>query len=194
MNPVVLILAALAPFSFQSAEPPVVAPASDALIDRFMAVIPDSNELRNPQWDLDPAQVTRLTELNPDRDADIEAVRHAYRGCTSPTAAAVTLRLFRDTAGGLGDEKLGRLIAFYQSEDFTALRAISERGEAGETLSEADMAEAERITSYYPVREYMESLARAQMALFQDQALVGTILRCEEEMRSAIASRGLRDQ
>ena len=194
MNPAVLILAAFAAYSSQSAETPVVAPASDALVERFMAVIPDSNALRNPQWDIDPAQVTRLTELNPDRAVDIEAVRETYRRCTSPTAAAVTLRLFRDTAGGLGDEKLGRLIAFYQSEDFTKLRGISERGEAGETLSEAGMAEAERITSAYPVRDYMESLSRAQMALFQDEALVGTILRCEEEMRSALASRGLRDE
>ena len=84
MNPAVLILAAFAAYSSQSAETPVVAPASDALVERFMAVIPDSNALRNPQWDIDPAQVTRLTELNPDRAVDIEAVRETYRRCTSP--------------------------------------------------------------------------------------------------------------
>lgn len=194
MSPVALLLAALAALSAQVAEPPVIAPASDALVDRFLTVIPDADELRNAQWDVDAGQVARLTELNPDRGEDIAAVRESYRRCTSPAAATVTLRLLRDTARGLGEEKLGRLIALYQGSDFLALSRIAERGEAGETLSDADIAEATRITAAYPVREYMESLGRAQMDLFQNEEFVGTIVRCEEEMRSALAARNLRDE
>lgn len=189
-----IFLAALAAMAFQAAEPQPVAPASDALVDRFLAVIPDADVLRNPQWDLDAAQVTRLGELNPDRSEDIEAVRESYRRCTAPTAARITLQLFRETARSLGEEKLGRLITLYQNSDFTILENIARRNEAGETVSPADLAEAERITSAYPVRDYVESLSRAQSGLFQDQALVETMVRCETEMRSALASRNLRDE
>jgi len=195
MTPLAFLAVALAAVALQpETDAPQVPPASEALVDRFIAVIPDAHQVENAQWDIDAEQLTRLTELNPERSGDIEAVSQAYRDCTSPIARAVTMRLLRDAARGLGEEKLERLVAFYQSTDFTTFKAISERGEAGAEVSDADMAEVLRITSDYPVMDFVESTSRAQAALFQDEALVGTILRCEEEMRSALASRDLRDE
>lgn len=188
------LLPALVALSLQTAVSQVVAPASEALVDRFLAVIPDAHVLQNPQWDLDTEQVERLTELNPERGEDIEAVREGYRRCTAPTAATVTLRLFRETARGLGEEKLGRLIAFYQSRDYAILGEIAGRNEGGETLSAADTAEAARITSAYPLTDYLESLSQSQSALFEDQELLDTLVRCEEELQTALASRSLRNE
>jgi hypothetical protein len=91
----------------------------------------------------------------------------------------------------LGDEKLGRLIAFYEGEDKARLNALMARTSQGETLPAADEAELERIMSAYPLTEFAEAFNPFNPALWQEEPLA-EITRCENRRDEAFARLGLR--
>src|SRR5687767_6744501 len=81
---------------------PAVAPASDALVDRFMAVIPDAASLDRIDRTADPIELDRLHALNPGRLDEIRRVLEEHAGCISPIRNAQTRNMLRSVVRQLG--------------------------------------------------------------------------------------------
>jgi hypothetical protein len=164
------------------------APPSEALIDRFMAVIPEAQSLREVNRTADPAQLARLARINPGKEDVIRPVLEAYSACASPINNAMTLSGLRFAAQRLGSTRLEQLIRFYQSEDLGRLGALVPRLQAGETLPPADQTELERILAAYPVMELHRVMTEELPEFFasQTERLV-ELNRCAEEKDAALA-------
>ena len=154
-------------------------PAGDAVIDRFMAAIPD------PGSDPDPEQLAYFITLNPGRDADIAPVLQSFAECRNAYAA----RALRNVAASLGSERLARLTAFYEGEDFRALDRITSRPE--EELTAQEQAERDRIISAYPIEDFVAAMQPSNPAFSMDEAMA-MLDQCERERDEALQRQGLR--
>ncbi|MGZ8349261.1 MAG: hypothetical protein ACXWU2_04465 [Allosphingosinicella sp.] len=181
-----MLAALLAAGAVQSA--PAPAPSSEALVDQFLRVIPDAELFNRVDRTADPTELQRLGQFNPGRTDDIRPVLETYAGCVGPPRNRMTVHVLRTVARGIGDEKLRRLIAFYQSPDAATLNRLASRTT---TLSAAEQAEIERITSAYPLAEFAAAM-RPNNPAFWQQDQVAEILRCDGERDQAFARLGLR--
>ena len=124
-----------------------VPPAPEALVDRYMAAIPQSRDEVNAGRAEN--EVARLLRANPGGDeAAVRAAVDALETCFSSTLNANTDGAIRATVRAMGAEKLDRLIAFYIGPDHRAFAAIVDANEHGE-MTEAQRAERRRIESSY---------------------------------------------
>jgi hypothetical protein len=161
------------------AEAPPAAPAGDALINRFIAVIPD------PGSEPDPTELEHLTTLNPGRSGEIVPILQRFSRCRN----AYGITALRRVAAGLGEAQLTRLIAFYEGDDFRIFERLAARPE--EALSEQERAERDRILAAYPLAEFMTAMQPSNPVFSVEDALA-MVERCERERDRTLDQRGLR--
>lgn len=136
--------------------PVAPAPASEALVERFMAALPEAQRLNRVDRTADRQELDRLGAMNQGRADDIRPILEEFAACASAARNKAIADVLRRAARQLGEEKLGRLIQFYEREDVAALREMMAQGTAA--LSDAQRAEAARIAATYPVAEFADLL------------------------------------
>ena len=166
-------------------------PVSEATIERFLAVLPDADRLEAGEPTADPAELESLGALNPGRIEEIRPVLERFEACTAPISRAGTLRIMRSIAGQLGEEKVARLIAFYEGEDFVRLDALMTRTGNGTTASAEEQAEIDRIMGAYPLGEFMQAMQPSNPLFWQDESMA-EIIACHEERDQALERLGVR--
>jgi hypothetical protein len=180
----VLLAAATDPAPARSAEP-----ASEALVDRFMAVIPGADRFERIDRTPNPDELERLTGLNPGRDADVRAVLAEHAGCLSEGRNRRTKERLRGMARQLGDANLRRIVTFYEREEWRVLVRLSERSR--QDLSAEDRAELDRLRAEYP----LDALVRAINPLdpaFRSENSPEDLQRCSRSLFEALDRLGLR--
>lgn len=166
-------------------------PADEASIDRFMAVLPDAETLDDERGP-DPGEMERLRALNPGREAQVETIMIANAHCRSAIVNRKTEELLRGIARGLGQEKLERMIAFYEGPESARADHLFDRIENGEELSPAEQAEADSILARYPIEEMMDGLDNLHLAIGKDQAFLDGLTACDRERTEAFTQADLR--
>src|SRR5262245_39921410 len=120
-----LLLAGL----FAVAAEPTPGPASEAVVDRFIAVLPDTQRLARVDRSADAAELERLSQLNPGREADVRRLLEDQAGCAGAARNGEMNRTLRAVARQLGDEKVLRMIRFYEGGDMPIFGRLVEKGE-----------------------------------------------------------------
>jgi hypothetical protein len=166
-----------------------VPPASEALVDRFMTAIPASAQGPADNRGADPIQLELLAEINPGRIEEIRPILEAEAACEGPLRREMNGRMLRGVAAGLGEEKLGRLVRFYEGDDYHLFERLG-REESG-TLSESERAELERLLTDYPIEEYAQAISASFPAMFDDPAME-PLIRCGLDRARAFERKGLR--
>ena len=104
---------------------------------------------------------------------------------------AMTRRGLSRLAAQMGAEKVGRLIAFYEGEDFGRFAALTTRLEQGEGLSTDEQAELDRIGAAYPVYEFAERMQTDLPSAMADAITFDARSRCGDEKAAALERLGL---
>jgi hypothetical protein len=183
------LLPFLAAFLAATTDPAAAAPASEALIDRFMAVIPDSAGLDRIDRTADPLELDRLAALNPDRIDEIMPVLEAHAACVSPIRNARARSGLRLVARQLGEARLSRLIQFYEGEDFRTVDRLMARGE--EALSAAEREQVQNILAAYPLAEFTEAMSPLNPAFWEEDPFAAEAP-CLATRNAALTRLGLR--
>ena len=190
-----LAFALAAPATIVRAQPqPQAAPVGavdQALIERFMAALPRSQQALDSTSETNAELLALFTGLNPGRDAEVRPLVESYARCAAPALREGTLRMFGALARDLGRDKVEALIRFYSGPDFTAFARVAPAAQAG-TLAPADAAELARLLGAYPLADFHAAMRRAGSALESDEAFTAGITRCATELRTAMQSRRLR--
>jgi hypothetical protein len=183
------IAAALLAFSPQAEAQPGPAPASDALVETLLSVLPDRAQL-GKIGDPDPAEVEALNALNPGREAQVRTILADFETCIAPAYGEGIRRMIRSAARSLGEAGLKRLIEFYRN-DPAVMGPLFERLR-GPAPSAADKAEEARLIAAYPLREYAQAFERAKAEAAGDQLFLAAATRCLDARDSAILEAGLK--
>jgi hypothetical protein len=189
------LLAAAAFLALQAQPLPApAAPAapSEALIERFIAVIPDRDEFDKPPTEIDPAELSGLVALNPGKEAQVRKVLKANLACTGPAIKAGGHRMLRTVARELGEEKLKRLVGFYEGPDYAVFKALAERMEGKGKPSAEDSAAMARLMGTYPLQAFMEGMNRAPEIIAADQGFMTDAMKCASEQMDALEAAGLK--
>jgi hypothetical protein len=167
-------------------------PPGAALVERFIAVLPDREALDSAGEAIDPAELDRLSGLNPGKEAQLSAILRRNAACTAPEIVAGSLRMFRTIARNLGEAKVRRLIQFYEGPDYRAFAELTPRVEGNPAPSAKDSAALAKLMADYPLEALNEQLGRAQEVFTADQAFMGAAIRCATEQRDSLEAAGLR--
>jgi hypothetical protein len=189
------LLAAAAFLALQAQPLPANAPpaaASEALVQRFIASIPDRDEFEKPPSEIDPAELGRLVALNPGKEAQVRKVLTANLACTGPAIKAGGYRMLRTVAAELGEEKLKRLISFYEGPDYAAFAALAERMQAKGAPSAEDNAAMAKLMGAYPLQAFMEQMNRAPEIIAADEGFMADAVKCVSEQVDALEAAGLK--
>lgn len=189
------LLAAAAFLALQAQPLPAQAPPaapSEALIDRFIAVIPDREEFEKPPTDIDEAELTRLVALNPGKEAQVRKVLKANLACTGPAVKAGGNRLLRTVAKELGEENLKRLVSFYEGPDYAAFKALAGRMEGNAKPSAEDSAALARLMGTYPLQAFIDRMGRAPEIFAADEGFMTAATKCASEQMEALEAAGLK--
>lgn len=170
--------------------PPAPAPASEAQVDRFLAVLPGHERLEQTDFDVDPAELERLGTLNPNHVDEIRGALDSYADCAGLANARLSTHIMRTVARALGDEKLGRMVAFYEHEDLAVLGPLMDRAGRGDSLSAAEQAEVDRIRTAYPIEDFGREMTSFNPA-FLDEPLLSAINACEQARDAAFERIGV---
>jgi hypothetical protein len=193
-----LVIAALLALQAQPAlAQPAAAPAAqaapgEALIDRFIAAIPDRDQIDAVATEIDPGELAALAALNPGKEAQIRSILQANLACTGPAIAAGSLRMLRTIARNLGEEKLKRLIAFYEGPDYAAFAALAARMEGKDKPSAEDSAAMAKMMGAYPLQAFHAQLNGAADIIGADQGFMKDAMRCATEQVAALDKAGLK--
>jgi hypothetical protein len=175
-----------------SAEPASAVP-SEALIDRFIAVIPDRDQIDAIDTEVDAGELKALVALNPGKEAQVRSILQAnLTTCTGPAISAGTLRMLRTVARDLGAEKLQRLVAFYEGPDFAKFSALAARMEGQATPSAEDKAAMAKLMGAYPLQAYHERLNSAGEIIAADDGFMTAATKCASEQMAALEAAGLK--
>ena len=161
------------------------APPSPELVDRFIAALPDR---QRPLDEIDPADLDRLVQLNPGREADLRPILQAHVGCTAPLMSASTDRMLHQVAGHLGTANVEALIRLYQGPDLARFGMLAEKADKNPQES----AEFERLMTVYPVQAFMEAMQAASTSAFLDEPFFEALNACDRARAEALARAGLR--
>ena len=190
------VLLALQPAAAQTAPAPAAqgaqAAPSDALIDRFIAALPDQEELGKAGGEIDPAELGRLSALNPGKEAQVRKVLQGNLACTGPAAVAGSLRMLRTVARNLGEARLRKLISFYEGPDYAAFGALAGRMEGKGSPSAEDSSAMAKLMGAYPLQAFEEQLGRAGEILEADQGFMEAALNCASKQVEALEAAGLK--
>lgn len=173
------------------AQAPEAAP-SEALIDRFIAVLPDRDEISAAGEEIDAAELSRLTALNPGKEAKVRSVLKANLACTGPAITAGSLRMLRTVARNLGRAKVEKLVSFYAGPDYAAFGALSARNEGKPDPSAEDKAAMAKLMGTYPLQAFYQELGRAEEIISADQGFMTAAMKCAEEQIEALEAAGLK--
>ncbi|HEY0131863.1 MAG TPA: hypothetical protein VGB57_10710 [Allosphingosinicella sp.] len=173
------------------AQAPQAAP-SEALVDRFLAVLPDREEIQTRSSDIDAGELKALIALNPGKEAKVRAILQANLACSGEAVSAGTLRMLRTVARDLGEARLKRLIAFYEGPDFAAFKALGTRMEGNPTPSAEDKAAMAKLMEAYPLQAYYEGLNRAPDIIATDEGFMSAAVKCASEQMAALEAAGLK--
>ena len=178
----------LAALLLVATDPAPVGAPSPALVDRFMAALPDAHRLSEVDRTADPAELARLSRLNPGKADAIRPVLEAYAACASPINNAISESGLRFAAQQLGSAKLEQLIRFYEGEDVRRVVALTAQMGPGGTLPPAEQAELERILAAYPLAEFNALLTGGMPEFFAAQTdRIAALDRCTEAKEAALA-------
>ena len=132
------------------------ATVDEALIERFISVLPGADRFDRVDRIPDPDELARLTGLNPGRDAEIRAMLEDHAGCVGAARNAQTKAMLGGVARHLGEEKVGRMIRFYERDEWRVLERLSNIGEAN--LTAAERAELARLRADYPLDDFRRAM------------------------------------
>jgi hypothetical protein len=177
--------------SLPAQAPPTAAP-TEALVERFIAVIPDREEFDKPPSEIDPAELSGLVALNPGKEAQVRKVLKANLACTGPAVVAGSHRMLRTVARALGEEKLKRLVSFYEGPDYAAFKALAGRMEGARTPSAEDSAALARLMGTYPLQAFIEGMGRAPEIIAADEGFMTAATKCASEQMEALEAAGLK--
>ena len=193
MKPLAIALAAL--LALQPQPGPAQAPAAapgEALIERFIAVLPDRDEISAAAGEIDAGELSALVALNPGKEAQIRPILQANLACTGPAISAGTLRMLRKVAEGLGEARLKRLVSFYEGPDYAAFGALAARMSGKATPDAADSAAMARLMGTYPLQAFHEQLSRAEEVFAADPEFMNAAMKCASEQMEALEAAGLK--
>lgn len=173
------------------AQAPEAAP-SEALIDRFIAVLPDREAISEAGEEIDAGELSRLTALNPGKEAQVRAILQKNLACTGPEITAGSLRMLRTVARNLGEDRLKKLVGFYAGPDYAAFAALAARMEGKATPSAEDSAAMAKFTGTYPLQAFHGQLSRAEEIIAADQGFMTAAMKCTSEQIEALEAAGLK--
>jgi hypothetical protein len=190
------LLAAAAAFLALQAQP-LPAPAqpsapSEALIDRFIAVIPDREEFNKPPTEIDPTELSGLVALNPGKEAQVRKVLQANLACTGPAVVEGSHRMLRTVARELGEEKLQRLVSFYAGPDYAAFKTLGLRMESAAAPTAEDKAALAKLMAAYPLQAFIDQMNRAPEIIAADEGFMTDATKCASQQVDALEKAGLK--
>ncbi|HEX9946669.1 MAG TPA: hypothetical protein VGA98_03935 [Allosphingosinicella sp.] len=165
---------------------------SEALIDRFIAVLPDRDAIGAAGQEIDEAELGRLTALNPGKGAQVRSVLQSNLACTGPAITAGSLRMLRTVARNLGDAKLQKLVSFYEGPDYAAFGALAARMEGKTPPSAEDSAAMAKLMGTYPLQAFYDQLSRAEEIIAADPGFMTAAMKCATEQMDALEAAGLK--
>jgi len=190
MKPFAIAAALLAlqapPVSAQPAAP------SEALVDRFLASIPDQEEITAEATEIDPAELSHLVALNPGKEAQLRSILKANLACTGPAVTAGTLRMLRTVARELGTDRLQKLVSFYEGPDYTAFKTLSLKMESGVAPSAEDKAAMAKLMAAYPLEAFLDQMNRAGEIISADEGFMTAAMNCASQQVDALTAAGLK--
>jgi hypothetical protein len=189
------LLAAAAFLALQAQPLPAQAPPaapSEALVERFIAAIPDRAEFDKPPTEIDQAELSGLLALNPGKEAQLRSILKANLACTGPAVVAGSHRMLRTVARELGEEKLKRLVSFYEGSDYTAFKALALRMEGAAKPSAEDSAAMARLMGAYPLQAFIDRMGRAPEIIAADEGFMTAATKCVSKQMEALEAAGLK--
>jgi hypothetical protein len=180
--------AALLALQAQAAE----AAPSDSLVERFLAVLPDRDEISALSTEIDSGELAGLVALNPGKEAQIRPILQANLACTGPAISAGTLRMLRKVAQGLGEARLQRLVRFYEGPDYAAFRSLAGRMEGNAAPRPEDEAAMAKLMEAYPLKAFYEEMSHAEEIFAADQGFMSAAMKCASEQMAALEAAGLK--
>jgi hypothetical protein len=172
---------------------PVAAQApSEALMERFIAVLPDRAEIDAPSSEVDAAELSGLVALNPGKEAQVRSILEANLACSNEAISAGTRRMLRTVAGDLGEAGVKRLVDFYSGPDYAAFEALGARMTAASTPSAEDRAAMARLMEAYPLQAWLDGLNRAEEIISADQGFLTAAMKCAEQQMAELEAAGLK--
>ncbi|TFI56979.1 hypothetical protein E2493_17450 [Sphingomonas parva] len=176
-----------------AAQPPA-ASVPEAVFQKFLSVLPDAQRLKGTTHSADPEELAAIAGLNPGKEARVRAILDTYETCAGPANDKALEGMFRRVAGKLGPEKIGRLTAFYEGGDLARADALFGRLRAGETLPEAEQAQADALLAKYPLPEFGDAMMHAGQDLMNDRAFMDTMMACSVTREEAFDKEGIRQE
>jgi hypothetical protein len=192
MKPLAIVIAALVALQSQSGRAQAAqAVPSEALIERFIAVLPDREQLSAVE-EIDPGELRDLVALNPGKETQVRAILQANLACTGPAISAGTLRMLRTVGRNLGAEKLQKLVGFYEGPDYPAFKALAARMEGKAEPTVDDKAALAKYMAAYPLQAFLDQMNRAGEIISADQAFMSAAMKCASEQVDALTAAGLK--
>ena len=173
------------------AQTPEAAP-SEALIDRFLAVLPDRDQINAVDTEVDAGELSGLVALNPGKEAQVRTILQANLACTGPAISAGTLRMLRSVARNLGEARLQRLVSFYEGPDFAAFSALAARMEGNANPSPDDKAAMAKLMAAYPLQAFLDQMNKAGDIIAADEGFMSAAMKCASEQMAALEAAGLK--
>jgi hypothetical protein len=172
------------------AEPAQAAP-SEALVERFLALLPDREEIQARSTEIDPEELSRLAALNPGKEREVRSILETNRACSDEAVTAGTLRMLRTVARDLGEARLKKMVSFYEGPDYAAFAALAARIDKADPSSE-DMAALDKLMAAYPLEAFHHGLDRAEEIISADQGFMAAAMKCVSGQMAAFEAAGIK--
>ncbi|HLL31539.1 MAG TPA: hypothetical protein VK403_11130 [Allosphingosinicella sp.] len=193
MKPLAIAIAALLAVQPYAGEAQTAQAApSEALVERFVASLPDQEEIHAAPTEIDAAELNRLLALNPGKEAQLRSILKANLACTGPAVTAGTLRMLRTVARALGTERLQKLVSFYEGPDYAAFKALGLRMESAAVPVAEDKAAMAKLMAAYPLQAFLDHMNRAGDIIAADQGFMTAAMNCASQQVDALTAAGLR--
>lgn len=138
---------------------PVVAqgsppPASEALVDRLVSVLPDRPLSWPVESRVDPTLIGILGRLNPGREEEIRTVLTENQICVSRARNAFLVDFIKRALRSLGDDKVRRMIDLFTGPDLARLKLLILKTDKRQPLSPTESEELAALKNAYPIDDY----------------------------------------
>ena len=190
-----LAIAAAALLALQAGPAPAQAPdapPNSELVERFIAVLPDRAEIDADSAEVDPAELSAISALNPGKEAQVRSILEANLACSNQAISAGTLRMLRTVARDLGEAKVTRLISFYEGPDYAAFETLGLRMAGSATPAAEDRAAMAKLMETYPLQDWLDRLNQAPEIIAADEGFMSAAMSCAEQQMKALEAAGLK--
>ena len=192
MTPLAIAAAALLALQTGPALAQPDAAPSAALVERFIAVLPDRAEIDAGNAEVDPAELSAIAALNPGKEAQVRSILEANLACSNQAISAGTLRMLRTVARDLGEAKVTRLISFYEGPDYAAFEALGLRMAASANPAAEDRAAMAKLMEAYPLQAWLDRLNQAPEIIAADEGFMSAAMQCAGQQMNALEAAGLK--